>query len=148
MSTTACGCVTNGVWSNLSVRVRACIRSAMKPLGGRVDHAVFFRDEKPARQVFPAGSRHGLLDARSGNRSLDRGEQGLFFGGGVLGECRGKGVLRQPNLTSMPTCCSSVITRAQLDPSAHAPWTRTTVGGELGDTTQNTRHPAIRRSTG
>ena len=68
-----------------------------EPLGGRVDHAVFFRDEKPARQIFPSGSRHRLLDARSGDRSLDRGEQGLFFGSGVLCECGSKSVLGQPN---------------------------------------------------
>src|SRR5271168_4864 len=31
-------------------------------------------------------------------------------------------------VTLMPACCRPVMTRAQLDPSAHAPWTRTTVG--------------------
>jgi hypothetical protein len=32
-------------------------------------------------------------------------------------------------VTGMPACCSSVMTALQLDPSAHAPWIKTTVGG-------------------
>jgi hypothetical protein len=47
--------------------------------------------------------------------------------------------------TATPDCCRSVITRLQLDPSAHAPWTRTTVriSGllELGCTAQNAGTP-------
>src|ERR1700678_1766621 len=42
--------------------------------------------------------------------------------------------------TLSPACCRPVPTRLQLDPSAQAPWTSTTV--ELGYTTQNFRHTA------
>ena len=46
---------------------------------------------------FQPGSRDGLLDARDGDRSLNRGEHGVFFGGGVVGECVAKGVGGQPD---------------------------------------------------
>src|ERR1700684_3894708 len=75
-------------------------------------------------------------------------------------------------VTLIPACCRPVMTRPQLEPSAHAPWTRTTVGVvglmgafrfravrpqrpismgdadcQLGCTAQNTRHYAVQRST-
>ena len=68
-----------------------------EPLGLGVDHAVFFRDEEPGGDVFPSGFRYRFLDAPDGDGSLDRGEQGMFFGGGVLGEGLRKGVVRQPD---------------------------------------------------
>src|ERR1700734_3077402 len=49
-------------------------------------------------------------------------------------------------VTLIPACCRPVMTRLQLDPSAHAPWTSMTVG--LGCTTQKSKRAAVQRSTG
>jgi hypothetical protein len=40
----------------------------------RIDHAVFFRDQKPGWLSFPSRRRRGLLNALERNWSLHRGE--------------------------------------------------------------------------
>ena len=94
---TTCGRVISGAWSTWWLCVSGVHALGHEALGLGVDHAVFFGDEEPGGDVFPSGFRYRFLDAPDGDGSLDRGEQSMFFCGGVVSEGIGKGVVRQPD---------------------------------------------------
>ena len=94
---TTWGRVISGAWSTWWLCVLACMRSAMN----RWVSGLIMRSSSAMRnQVgmsFHPGFGTGFWMHPDGDGSLDRGEQGMFFGGGVVCEGIGKGVVRQPD---------------------------------------------------
>jgi hypothetical protein len=110
----------------MSDLVRA--HASLHPLGNEAlavvgDHAILLGDQESGWQVLPQRPTHGDGNTGGGDRPLNRRQQRLLLNRGVWGE----GCSRGAATTLIPSAANGPITFAQLDPSAQAPWTDTTL---------------------